>query len=86
MNKEQIQDYVDEDINPSLSMHNGYLRIISVTDGIVEIELSGGCQGCASAENTIKMAVENLMKIRFPDINEVIDITDHKSGENPYFK
>jgi NFU1 iron-sulfur cluster scaffold homolog, mitochondrial len=85
MNKEEIQEFVDEDINPSLAMHNGYLKIVSVENGVVKIELSGGCQGCASADNTIKLAVENLMKIKFPNIAEVVDLTDHSSGENPYY-
>jgi len=85
MNKEEIQEFVDEDINPSLAMHNGYLKIVSVENGVVKIELSGGSQGCASADNTIKLAVENLMKIKFPNIAEVVDLTDHSSGENPYY-
>lgn len=85
MNKDEIQEFVDEDINPALAMHEGHLKIISVDGTVVKIELSGGCQGCASADDTIKIAVENLMKIRFPEITEVIDLTDHSSGENPYF-
>ena len=86
MNKEEIQDFIDEDINPALSMHNGHLRIVSANDGVVEIELSGGCQGCSSASDTIKTAAGDLMRNKFPDITDIVDITDHSAGEDPFYK
>jgi len=87
MNREAIQDFVDEDINPALSMHGGHLKIVSVDDkGLVEIELSGGCQGCASASETVKTAASELMRNKFPGITDIKDITDHSAGEDPYHK
>jgi|TARA_R110000824_G_scaffold99248_5_gene236485 Fe/S biogenesis protein NfuA len=86
MNREAIQDFIDEDINPALSMHGGHLTIVSVDDGIVKIELSGGCQGCSSASETVKSAASELMKNKFPQITDIKDITDHTAGEDPYHK
>lgn len=86
MNKEEIQDFIDEDINPALSMHGGHLKIVSVDEGIVQIELSGGCQGCSSASETVKTAAGELMRNKFPSITEIKDITDHSAGEDPYHK
>jgi Fe/S biogenesis protein NfuA len=50
------------------------------------VKLVGGCQGCSSSSATLKGGIEQLVKQNFPDINEVVDLTDHQSGENPYFK
>ena len=86
MNKEEIQDFIDEDINPALSMHGGHLEIVAVTDGIVEIQLSGGCQGCSSVGDTVKTAAGALMRNKFPTITEIVDITDHEAGKDPYHK
>ena len=86
MNKEEIQGFIDEDINPALSMHGGHLKIVSVDEGIVQIELSGGCQGCSSASETVKTAAGELMINKFPAITEIKDITDHSAGEDPYHK
>ena len=84
MNKQDIQDFIDEDINPALSMHGGHLEIVSVSDCVVEIQLSGGCQGCSSASDTIKTAAGELMQNKFPDITQIVDITDHAAGKDPY--
>mgnify|MGYP003657485233 CR=1 FL=1 len=86
MNREAIQDFIDEDINPALSSHGGYLKIVSVDEGLVKIELSGGCQGCASATETVKNAAGDLMRNKFPEITDIKEITDHSAGEDPYYK
>jgi|TARA_R110001599_G_scaffold341454_1_gene562503 Fe/S biogenesis protein NfuA len=86
MNKEDIQNFIDEDINPALKMHDGYLLIIDLDKetNILKIEMGGGCQGCASSAETLKYAVETSLKERFPELQSVEDITDHTTGENPY--
>ena len=83
----EIQDFIDEDINPALAMHDGHLLIVEVTeDNTLKIKLSGGCQGCSSAKDTIKNAATNLIKDKFPQIENVEDITDHAAGSDPYMK
>tara|TARA_R110000803_G_scaffold39201_10_gene84531 strand:- start:19531 stop:19794 length:264 start_codon:yes stop_codon:yes gene_type:complete len=83
----EIQEFIDEDINPALAMHDGYLLIVEVTeDNVLKIELSGGCQGCSSAKDTIKNAATSLIKDKFPQIESVEDITDHAAGDDPYMK
>ena len=87
MDRGQIQDFVDEDINPALSMHDGYLRIVDIDEsGLLKIELTGGCQGCSSANDTVKNAATELIKTRFPSIKDIQDVTDHAAGESPYYK
>ena len=47
--------------------------------------MGGGCQGCASSQLTLKMGVERMMKEHVPEIKQILDMTDHASGENPYY-
>ena len=87
MNKEKIQQFVDQDINPSLSNHGGCLKISHVDDQTndIQIELGGGCQGCAGARMTMKMGIEKILRENFPEINQIEDITKHTEGENPFY-
>ena len=54
-------------------------------DSVLYIEMSGGCQGCSSSSLTLKHGVETMIYDEFPDIEDIIDVTDHESGENPYY-
>jgi Fe-S cluster biogenesis protein NfuA len=48
--------------------------------------MSGGCQGCAASTATLKQGIERILREHFgQDINEIIDVTDHGSGDNPYY-
>jgi Fe/S biogenesis protein NfuA len=87
MDKEEIQKFVDEEINPGLSMHGGHLSVSEYDSDnqVLKIELSGGCQGCAAASLTLKFTVESLLKDRFPELKEIEDVTDHYAGQDPYF-
>ncbi len=44
-----------------------------------------GCQGCGAADVTLKAGIERLIKEELPEIEEVLDSTDHASGTNPYY-
>jgi Fe/S biogenesis protein NfuA len=35
---------------------------------------------------TLKQGVERLIREAFPEVSEVIDITDHSMGSNPYYQ
>tara|TARA_B100000131_G_C18021959_1_gene574922 strand:+ start:214 stop:480 length:267 start_codon:yes stop_codon:yes gene_type:complete len=86
LSKEEIQEFVDEEINPSLEMHDGYLLVKSYDQetNVLEIELGGGCQGCSSSADTLRSAVDGFLKSNFPDISKVVDLTDHTAGTTPH--
>ena len=48
--------------------------------------MAGGCQGCASSIMTLKLHIESFLREEFPDLKEIEDMTDHESGENPYYR
>lgn len=80
----QIQKLIDEEIRPSLRLHKGDLELIDVDNNKVFIRFIGGCQGCSAANQTLKVGIERLVKEKFPEITEVIDLTRHEEGKNPY--
>tara|TARA_B100000029_G_C17365113_1_gene883978 strand:+ start:352 stop:663 length:312 start_codon:yes stop_codon:yes gene_type:complete len=87
MNQEEVQQFIEENINPGLSTHGGYLLVDGYDDEtkILKIKMGGGCQGCSSSTATLKMMIEHLLREEFPKLSEVHDVTDHASGDNPYY-
>ena len=83
--KDKVQQLLDESINPAVAGHGGYVQLIDVKDNTVYIQMSGGCQGCGAADVTLKAGIERMIKEEIPEVVEVLDTTDHASGNNPYY-
>ena len=81
-----VQEVIDTQINPGVSMHGGMVVLTEVDDGVAYIMMGGGCQGCGLANVTLKEGVEKAIIETVPDINAVVDITQHAQGSNPYYK
>lgn len=81
-----VQDVIDTQINPGVASHGGHVSLLDVKDDIAYIALGGGCQGCGMADVTLKQGIEVMIKEAIPEIRQIIDTTDHASGNNPYFQ
>jgi Fe/S biogenesis protein NfuA len=81
-----VQQLLDDEINPSVASHGGYIDLLDVSDGIAFIHMGGGCQGCGMAEVTLGQGVRVAILERFPQITDVRDTTDHAQGANPYYQ
>ena len=81
-----VQHVLNEQINPAVSAHGGFIRLIEVRNGEAFVRMEGGCQGCAMAHVTLCQGVAVMIKEQVPEIIAVVDLTDHESGANPYFK
>jgi Fe/S biogenesis protein NfuA len=82
---EKIVQVIDEQINPQIANHGGYVSLVDVKGTDVIIQMGGGCQGCGMANLTLKNGVEVALKEAVPEITAVYDVTDHASGKNPYY-
>ena len=80
-----IKSLIENEINPALAAHGGFVNLHSVEGDKVFIEMGGGCQGCAMSYMTLKEGIEEAIREAVPGIKTVIDVTDHTEGENPYF-
>ena len=84
--RRKIQKLLDEHINPYVASHGGNIKLVDVIDGRVTVSMTGGCQGCSQSSVTLRQGVESLLKEHFGAmISEVVDITDHNLGDNPYY-
>ena len=82
----EIQSLLDAQINPGVASHGGFVELLDVKDSRVYVRMGGGCQGCGMASVTLKQGVEVMIKQQFPQIESVVDTTDHAGGENPYYQ
>jgi Fe/S biogenesis protein NfuA len=83
--KERVQKLLDESVNPAVGMHGGYVELLDVKDSTVYIRMGGGCQGCGMADVTLKQGIERLIFEEAPEVTEILDVTDHAEGQNPYY-
>lgn len=81
-----IQRIFDEEVNPAIASHGGVITLLDYQDGKAYIEMGGGCAGCGMADVTLKQGVEVALREAVPELQEVIDTTDHAAGDNPYYK
>ncbi|MCA1595545.1 MAG: NifU family protein [Chloroflexi bacterium] len=82
---DRVLALIESDINPGVASHGGFINLIDVKDGIVYVEMGGGCQGCGMAGVTLKQGIERLVRAEVPEVVEILDVTEHAEGRNPYY-
>jgi Fe/S biogenesis protein NfuA len=80
-----IRDVLDREINPAVASHGGSIHLIDLKDNVAFIRMSGGCHGCGMSDVTLKQGVAVAIRKVCPEITEVLDVTDHANGRNPYY-
>jgi len=83
---QRVLQVLDAQINPSIAAHGGHAELVAVEEGVAYLRLSGGCQGCGMASVTLSQGIEVVIKEQVPEVTRVVDVTDHASGDNPYFE
>jgi Fe/S biogenesis protein NfuA len=83
--EERVQQLFERYINPAIAAHGGYVTLAGVEEDRVLVELGGGCQGCGLAAMTLRQGIESSILHNIPEVTEVVDVTDHSLGENPFF-
>jgi Fe/S biogenesis protein NfuA len=83
---QRVMQILRHQVNPSIAAHGGQAELVAVEDGTAYLRLSGGCQGCAMASVTLTQGIKVAITDSVPEITDVVDVTDHASGSNPYFE
>lgn len=83
---EQVNHVIRTQINPSIASHGGVVEVVAVEEGVAYVRLGGACQGCGLAGVTLTQGIESTIVSMVPEVHQVIDVTDHNSGENPYYE
>lgn len=83
--RSKVQNLLDTMINPAIAAHGGWVQLLDVKENIVYLQMGGGCQGCGAADITLKQGIERLIREEVPEVAEILDVTDHAAGTNPYY-
>ena len=82
---QRILRVLSEQINPAIASHGGEVQLVAVEGSTAYVQMAGGCQGCGMASFTLTEGIETAIRAAAPEIHSVIDVTDHSSGDNPYY-
>lgn len=83
--RERVQEVLEQEINPAVASHGGFVTLLDVRDNNLFIQMGGGCQGCGMANVTLKHGVEAAIRQAIPEVGAIFDVTDHAAGRNPYY-
>lgn len=82
----QVQVVIADEVNPALAAHGGYVSYVGHDgEGTVYLTMGGGCHGCSMSRSTMMDGVQSMLVERVDAVQRVRDLTDHSTGENPYF-
>ena len=65
--EERVREALDE-VRPYLDSHGGDVELLGVEDGVVRLRLQGSCSGCPSSAVTLKLAIEDAIHRRAPEV------------------
>jgi Fe-S cluster biogenesis protein NfuA len=81
-----VAELLDREANPAIASHGGSVAVERVENNDVYLRMSGGCQGCAASSATLRQGIETMLRAGLPAIGEIIDLTDHDAGTNPFYE
>jgi Fe/S biogenesis protein NfuA len=84
--QQRVMQVIDEQINPAIAAHGGSAELVAVEEETAYVRLGGGCVGCGMASVTLGQGIEVAILEAVPEVRQVVDVTDHASGTNPYFE
>ena len=70
MNKDLIEEFLNEEVNPILDLHAGSVQVIGFDEetSTVTLRLLGGCVGCPSSQLTLYNGIVPRLEEQFPGI------------------
>jgi Fe/S biogenesis protein NfuA len=83
---DRVNQVLVEQVNPAIASHGGGAELVSVDGTIAYLRLFGGCQGCGLAQVTLKQGIERILLESIEELTQVVDVTDHASGDDPYYQ
>ena len=63
-----------EEIRPFLVSDGGNIKLLSIENNKVKVQLEGACIGCSVNQMTLKNGVEATIKKYAPQIQEVVSV------------
>ena len=69
-----------ESVRPVLATHGGDVRLVKLAPPLVEVQLTGACDGCASSAMTFHAGIRAAVQQACPEITEVVLATRQAAG------
>jgi Fe/S biogenesis protein NfuA len=83
----EIEAIVATEVNPALAAHGGFVTFAGHDEaGTAYLTMGGGCHGCSMSKVTMLEGVQTTLVEKVEGIQRVRDMTDHQSGENPFYR
>lgn len=80
-----ITEVMEQYVTPAVAQHGGEVNFVSFENGVVLVELSGACSGCAGSTMTLKHGIEQMMSQLIPEVMAVEGIDDPMSTVDPFY-
>lgn len=81
-----IKEVMEQYVTPAVAQHGGVVNFKSFEDGVVLVELSGACSGCAGSTMTLKNGIEQMLSHFVPEVHAVEGIDDPFSNVDPFYQ
>lgn len=83
----EIEAIISTEVNPALAAHGGFVTFAGHDEaGTAYLTMGGGCHGCSMSKVTMLEGVQTTLVEKVEGIQRVRDMTDHQSGENPFYR
>jgi Fe/S biogenesis protein NfuA len=83
---DRVRQVLEQRINPAIAAHGGQAELVAIEGDVAYLRLGGGCVGCGMAAVTLTQGIQVAIIDAVPEVSQVVDVTDHASGENPYYE
>ncbi|WP_051063039.1 NifU family protein [Ilumatobacter nonamiensis] len=82
----EVEALVAGEVNPALAAHGGFVTYVGHDgEGTAYMTMGGGCHGCSMSKMTMLEGVQTMLSDAIDEIEKVRDLTDHSTGENPFY-
>jgi len=82
----EIEALIAGEVNPALAAHGGFVTYVGHDgEGTAYLTMGGGCHGCSMSKMTMLDGVQTMLVEALEPIERVKDLTDHSTGENPFY-
>jgi Fe/S biogenesis protein NfuA len=82
----EIDAMIASEVNPALAAHGGFVTYVGHDgEGTAYLTMGGGCHGCSMSKQTMLDGVQTMLVDAIEGVEQVRDLTDHSTGENPFY-
>ncbi len=81
-----VRRFLDERVNPAVAAHGGRISLLGLVDRVAYVRMEGGCQGCSASAVTLQQGVRSAILEEIGAVGDVVDVTDHAGGLDPFYR